>query len=243
MLGAAALSDLLGVGIYSRADAARLLRMTPQRLSRWVKGYTYWIRSRRDARRIRRPPVVKTDLPVVGGMLALSFLELMEIRVVRALVEKGVPLQRVRVAARRISDQLGTPHPFAHQRVFTDHEQVFVAVARDDAQPDLLQVTGRRASLQVVAGPVLSSYVQEIDFDESTALAERWWPLGKRVPVVLDPRLAFGAPVIEGTATRTAAVRHFARGESVPVLARAYEIDQKRVRAALRFEKLLARAA
>ncbi|MBI4421680.1 MAG: DUF433 domain-containing protein [Gemmatimonadetes bacterium] len=235
--------DLLGVGIYSRADAARLLRMTPQRLSRWVKGYTYWIRSHKDARRIRRPPVVRTDLPVVGGMLALSFLELMEIRVVRALVEKGVPLQRVRVAARRITDQFGIPHPFAHQRVFTDHEQIFVAVTRDELQPDLLQVTGRRASLQLVAGPVLLSYVQEIDFDESTALAERWWPLGRSVPVVLDPRIAFGAPVIEGTGIRTAAVRHFARREPVRSLARAYEIHQRKVRAALRFENFLAHAA
>ena len=236
-------TELLGIGIYTRADAARLLRMTPQRLSRWVRGYTYWIRSRDESRRVRRPPVVTTDLPVIGGTLALSFLELMEIRVVRALVEKGIPLQRVRLAARRISEQFRISHPFAHERVFTDHEQVFVALGRDEIPPDLLQVTGRRASLQVVAGPVLSSYVHEIDFDESTALAERWWPLGRAVPIILDPRIAFGAPIIEGTAIRTAAVRHFARGEPIPSLARAYEIDQKRLRAALKFEKLLARAA
>ncbi len=233
----------LGVGIYSRAEAARLLHLTPQRLGRWVRGYTYWLKSGEAPRRTQQPPVVHTDLPTIGGALALSFLELMELRVVKAFVTKGVPLQRVRVAARRIADLYGTAHPFAHRRVYTDREQIFVAGHGESVEPDLLQVTGRRGAGQLVAGGIFDRYVEEIDFEASTALAERWFPLGRDVPIVLDPRIAFGAPVIVGTRIRTEILALYATGNAVATIARAFELEARHVRAALHFETQLARAA
>ena len=90
----------LGVGYYSRAEAARLLSMTPSRVRRWVSGYTYWlVRSDDDRERRAQGPVVKTDLPLVDQAMALSFVELMELRVVKAFLERGISLQRVRKAA------------------------------------------------------------------------------------------------------------------------------------------------
>lgn len=98
----------------------------------------------------------------------------MELRVVRGFVEKGVPLQRVRVAARRIAQLFDTPHPFAHRRLFTDHEEIFVGLSEDESPPDLMQVTGRQATLQLIAGNLLEHYVEEMDFDATTSLAQRW---------------------------------------------------------------------
>jgi uncharacterized protein (DUF433 family) len=233
----------LGVGIYSRAEAARLLHLAPQRLSRWVRGYTYWLKAGGTPRRTKQPPVVRTDLPTIEGTVALSFLELMELRIVKTFVMKRVPLQRVRVAARRIADMYGTAHPFAHRRVYTDREQIFVARSEGGVEPDLLQVTGRRAAGQLVAGGVLDRYVEEIDFEASTALVERWFPLGRDVPIVLDPRIAFGAPVIVGTRIRTDVLTLYAAGNSLPAVARAFELDVPRVQAAIDFETQLAHAA
>jgi len=232
----------LGMGIYSRAEAARLLRLTPPRLNRWVRGYTYWLRSG-TPRKTKQPPVVRADLPAIDGTIALSFLELMELRVVAALVSAGVPLQRVRVAASRISSDFQTSHPFAHRRLYTDREQVFVALAAENGEPDLLQVTGRRAGEQLIAGGIFEGYVEQIDFGVSTALAERWYPLGRHVPVVLDPRIAFGAPVIAGTGIRTDAISRYAAGNSVRALAGAFELERPRIEAALNFEAQLKRAA
>lgn len=234
---------LLGVGIYSRADAARLLRLTPQRLGRWVRGYTYWLKSSGSPRRTRQPPVVHTDLPTIDGSVALSFLELMELRVVRAFVEKGVPLQRVRVAARKIAELFKTEHPFAHRRVYTDHDQIFVALSDAGVKPALLQVSGRRASSQLIAGGIFDRYVEEIDFEEESALAERWFPLGRAVPIVLDPHIAFGAPVVVGTRIRTDVLALYASGNTVPVVARAFELEPVRIQAAVDFEIQLAQAA
>lgn len=235
--------DLLGVGIYGRADAARLLRLTPQRLGRWVRGYTYWLKSGHAPRRTRPPPVVHTDLPTIDGIVALSFLELMELRVVRAFVEKGVPLQRVRAAARKIAELFGTEHPFAHRRVYTDRDQIFVALSDAGVEPALLQVSGRRASSQLIAGGIFDRYVEEIDFEEESALAERWFPLGRSIPIVLDPRIAFGAPVVVGTRIRTDVLALYSAGNTVPAVAKAFELEAARIQAAVDFEIQLARAA
>jgi len=147
------------------------------------------------------------------------------------------------VAAQRIADQYGTAHPFAHRRVYTDREQVFVALSDAGVEPDLQQVTGRRAAGQFVAGGIFDRYVEEIDFEASTALAERWFPLGRAVPIVLDPHIAFGAPVIAGTRIRTDVLALYVAGNSVPRIARAFELEAPRVQAAIDFEAHLARAA
>ncbi|MEX0690858.1 MAG: DUF433 domain-containing protein [Gemmatimonadales bacterium] len=233
----------LGVGIYTRTDAARLLGLTPRRLSRWVQGYTYWLRSGTQSRRTSKPPIVRTDLPSIGGAAALSFLELMELRVVRGFVQKGVPLQRVRGAARRVADLFDTVHPFAHRGLFTDRQQIFVDLADAEAQPGLLQVTGRKASPQLLAGGLLEGHVDEMDFDAQTSLAARWFPLGRGVAIVLDPRIAFGAPVLLGTRIRTDVLSAYASGNREQSVARAFDLPVDQVRAAVAFEAHLGRAA
>jgi uncharacterized protein (DUF433 family)/DNA-binding transcriptional MerR regulator len=232
-----------GIGIYSRPEAARLLGMTPSRLRRWVSGYTYWLRyDRSDARQRRsRPPVIATDLPVIDSFIALSFLELMELRVVKALVDKGVSLQHVRAAARLASEHFRTDHPFASCRVFTDGSSIFSAMSSEEASPDV--VKWQRAEIeQLVAGGIFESFLQEIQFDPETSLAYRWWPLGQSRPVVLDPRISFGAPIIDGTAVRTVTVARMAAHLSVNEAAVAYELERRQVEAAVEFEAQLAAA-
>jgi len=112
---------LVGLGLYTRADAVRLLRMTPSRVSRWVMGYSYTPSYAPKAERRAQPPVVRARIPRIDGSILISFLDLMELRVVKALIDRGLSLQHVR----------------------------------------------------------------------QSKLAERWWPLGRSVPVVLDPKIAF----------------------------------------------------
>lgn len=230
------------IGIYSRADAARLLRMTPARLRRWVSGYTYWLidASRTKAQR-RKPPVIKADLPILDDTIALSFLELMELRVVKAIVDAGVSLQHVRAAAQLASATFDTEHPFASRRVFTDGRAIFSAVTEDVQPPNV--VRWQRGDIdQVIAGGVFEQFLREIEFDSRTSLAFRWWPLGRERPVVLDPRISFGAPIVEGTAVRTAVVARMARHASLQEAAVAFELQLQQASAAVAFERELAAA-
>jgi len=233
----------LGTGIYARVEAAQLLGISPDRLRRWVGGYTYWLREATgtERRRRRQAAVVRTELPAVGRAQALSFLELMELRVVRALIEQGVTLQHVRRAAQLASERFDTRHPFASRRVFTDGQYVFSAVSEELAAPNVVKWTAAEID-QVVAGPVFDQFLSEIEFDATTALARRWWPKGRTVPVVLDPSIGFGAPIVAGTAIRTSSIARMARASSIRDAAVAYEIDMRQAESAIAFEAELAAA-
>jgi len=239
------MSDLLirpGIGIYSRVDAAHLLRMRPARLRRWVSGYTYWLSdSTSEKSRRSRPPVISTDLPVIDDTIALSFLELMELRVVKAIVDKGLALQGVRIAAKVASERFHTQHPFASRRVFTDGKAIFSAISDHPDHPDV--VRWKKGDIdQVVAGAIFDQFLQEIEFDSKTSLAQRWWPRGRNFPVLLDPRISFGAPVIAGTAVRTSVVARMAHRASMSDAAVAFELQLEQAEAAIEFESLLAAA-
>jgi hypothetical protein len=75
----------LGVGIYSRSEAARLLKMTPSRVTRWIRGYCYSLAY--ASKRHAQPPVIRSTSPEVDGAFVLSFLDLMELRDIRVLVD------------------------------------------------------------------------------------------------------------------------------------------------------------
>jgi uncharacterized protein (DUF433 family) len=107
--------------------------------------------------------------------------------------------------------------------------------------PDVIELTERKR-LQVILGQVVQPFLQEIDFDESTLLAYRWWPMGRSVPVVLDPRIAFGSPVLEGTAIRTSVAARTAATEPPEDVAEGFEVTLSRVEAAMEFEAQLAAA-
>jgi uncharacterized protein (DUF433 family) len=231
----------LGVGIYTRAEAARLIGVTQTRLRRWVGGYTYWYRHQSVESRRRRPAVVQSKLPVLGGSVALSFVELMELRVVKALVDRGISLQHVRAAATLAARQFDTSYPFAARRVFTDGQRVFATLARDPSVAEMIELS-RDAMDQIIAGRVFEPFLDDVDFDAVTTLAERWWPLGRSVPVVLDPRIAFGAPVVAGTRIRTNIVAGMASRTTPDETARVYRVSVESVQAAVRFEQQLAAA-
>ncbi len=230
----------LGIGIYSRADAARLLHVTPSRLRRWVGGYTYISKYWQEPERRPRPPVVRTDLPVIDDTIALSFLELMELRVVKGLIDGGVSLQGVRAAHTLCAQEFGTARPFASRRVYTDGRRVFTALSRDD-DSDVIELSEAKR-LQIIFGEVIQPFLQEIAFDEQSSLASRWWPMGRPTPIILDPRIAFGSPVIEGTAIRTYVAARMAGRSAPAAVADAFEIELGHVEAAVEFEEQLAAA-
>jgi uncharacterized protein (DUF433 family) len=165
----------------------------------------------------------------------------MELRVVKALIDKGVSLQHVRAAACLASERFETAHPFASRRVFTDGKAIFSAVSDEQSVPDV--VKWRRAEIdQVVAGAIFETFLHEIEFDPGTALAYRWWPLGRGEPIILDPKISFGAPVVEGTAVRTSTVARMAAHLSVEEAAVAYELELRQAEAAVGFEAQLVAA-
>src|SRR2546422_1626146 len=108
--------SLLGIGIYTRAEAARFLGLSPARIGSWLRGYRYSWGPRNQRRHGSQPPVLKTDIPRFEGSLAISFLELMELRIVKEFRAQGVP--KLLNDADRKSTRLNSSHGYISYAVF-----------------------------------------------------------------------------------------------------------------------------
>ena len=91
-------------------------------------------------------------------------------------------------------------------------------------------------------GVVFNPLLRQLDYDQVTGDAIRWWPLGKARPVVVNPRLSFGAPVTAQSSvpTRVLYAAH-AAGEPPEAIADWHRAPLDEVLAAIEFER--ARAA
>ena len=79
-------NSLVGVGIYSIAEAGRLTSVASARIRRWVRGYTLDSRGGQH----HSPAVWQRQLPIIDGNLAVSFSDLIEVRFVDLFLRRGV---------------------------------------------------------------------------------------------------------------------------------------------------------
>jgi DNA-binding transcriptional MerR regulator len=118
------MTELLGIGLYSPAEVSRLLRVPPATVRRWLLGYTYVVAggTRRGAPAIGAGRGMERELGVV------TFLDLVELLVVKGFRSRGVPLKHVRIAAEQAAELFHTDHPLATQRLQTDGRHIFARV-------------------------------------------------------------------------------------------------------------------
>jgi uncharacterized protein (DUF433 family) len=216
-------------GIYPVPVAAHLLQEEPATVHRWAFGYR--------RRGTRYPSAIATELPTLEGAQALTFLELVELMFVQALLQSGLSWPKVREASRVAAQLLkNEPHPFATKRWFADAAAIYLKLGVDHDEDILVEVAGYA---QVAMEPVLHPYLTQLDFDVR-GIAQRWFPLGFATPVVLDPRRSFGMPITATAGVSTDAIAGLYRaGDSTSTIASLYEIDEAEVEAALRYEDSL----
>jgi uncharacterized protein (DUF433 family) len=215
--------------LYEPNEVARLLQMRPSRVRRWLFGYQFEYRSRKR----QRTPLVHRAKPEVRYA---SFLDLVELLFARAFLGQGISVQRMRRALDEARDVLSMDHPFSRQMFFTDGKELYLTVRSRSGVPSLLQLL---SGGQWVIAPVVLQYARQIDFAKVTGEAERWWPMGRAVPVVLDPAVSFGAPTLADTGIRTAVVYdlYLAEGRRASTVATWMGIEPATVQAAVRYEE------
>lgn len=224
----------LGSGLYTPVQAARLVGLRPDRIRRWLQGYEY-----STARSTKRAPAL-IERELGSDHLMLSFLDLVEVLFVNAFLKHGVSPQTIRRAADAARAEFHTDHPFCVHRFETDGRTVFARI-RDESHDERLVDLSRR---QVVFKQVFQPLLKQLEYDPVTDAAIRWWPMGKTQPVVLDPDIAFGEPVVGTRAIPTrilaAPIEH---GKTDVAVADWYEVPVREVRAAVSFERSLLAAA
>ncbi|HYH79644.1 MAG TPA: hypothetical protein VEX86_07595 [Longimicrobium sp.] len=239
----------LGTGIYTPGEAAALLHEKPATVRRWAFGY----RRVRPTGPTRHAPLIATDLPVLEGKPAISFVELIELLYIRAFTAAGaswgIIKEAANVAARELAERGHAPggrHPFAMRNFFVDPEGLLYVVLNESDDSEavvLLRGHGQHAFPQLV-----KPYLDQIDFGLDD-VATRWWPLGREGGVCVDPLRAFGAPIVEEAGIRAGTLadvydaelpQHGAR--TVDRVAWLYEIPPRSVETALGFRRWLTAA-
>ena len=203
---------------YAVAEASRLAGLTEGRVRRWLRGYEY---SYGDSVR-GQPPVVRRGETESSYA---SFLDLVDLLFVKRFLDHGVSLQKVRRALDEARQILGTQH-FARQTFFTDGGSVLELMSGG----------------QWVIAPVIRELARQIEFEAPEGLASRWYPLGRKRPVVLDPMVSFGAPSIAGRGVKTINIHDLfvAENERFEPVRAWWGLTDAEIQAAVDFEHRLA---
>jgi len=224
-------NDLVGVGIYTVPEAARLSRVTSRRIRYWLKGMPS-----EDSRETTDRRLWRGELPPIEDKLALGFLDLQEVRFIDAFLKTGVSWQLLRSAHGLARTQYGIEHPFCTRRFVTDGREILEEIAKSPEGIDYEEVVrGQRVFPQVIR-----PFLRELEFSSDDQLV-RWWPLGTDRAVLLDPRRQFGQPIIASCGVATEVLQAAAKsGQTVEEIADWYELDPGAVRDAIEFELALA---
>jgi uncharacterized protein (DUF433 family) len=195
-------------------------------LRSWVHGRSFPVRGgvRQSAAIIRLPR---------SSRGFLSFTNLVEAHVLSAMRRRyELKLDAVRRAVAYLRRELGVDHPLATEKFKTDGVDLFV-----DRVEKLVNVT---RGGQLAMRDVIDASLDRVEYDRA-GRAMRLFPIVRREAsnddryIVIDPRRAFGRPVISGTAVPVDDIAaRFGEGDSIPDLARDYDVEAAMVEEALR---------
>ena len=259
-----AAGDALGRGVYSAAEAVRLinfrrgadspLRLAPQGpkpahrrrsdagpAGRSVSTQTIarWLRGYDYTYRgtVRHSgPLWRPDYVNADDTIELSFRDLVELRFVKTFRDLGLSLPTIRQCFERAVEVVRDARPFSTRRFRTDGETIFYEITDGVQEGQLLDLKRRQGAFHRVMLPSL------LDLEFEAEIVARWFPLGmSRKSIVLDPSRRFGRPIVVEGSVPTEVLFESVKIEGSPEkVAKLYEVPLAAVREAIIFEQQLA---
>lgn len=213
----------IGFGVYTAYDAAFIFDLKRSKVNKWLD--TYW--SGKFAGNLsEEEKYVWRDFPSKG----FNFFTLIELFTVYQLREMGISFPKIALARNSLGSFLKSQYPFATKNILSDGKRIFFQVNEES----LLTLD---KSDQTALKEILKGFIKKLDFDSSTDFAYRYWPLGKEASIVVDPKHAFGKPVVNGTNITTENLYSLHQGgEAKASISAMYDISEKEVEDAIRFE-------
>jgi uncharacterized protein (DUF433 family) len=173
-------------GFYTPREAARLLQMPSARVIRsWLSGHTH----------SGAGPIIQRQYKPIDDIHEIGFLDLMEIRFVHHFRQQKISLQSLRRAAANARRELQQEHPFAtsNVRFMADRKEIFLHTAEETGDDFLLNLMTNQIEIYEALEQILA---KGVTFNPRSAVASRFVPLSDCPNVIVDPRIAFGRPVI-----------------------------------------------
>lgn len=211
--------------LYTYREASHLAQVSASTVRNWLFGYTS---KYGDVSPLFKYP---TDVAMV------SFVQLIEI-VVAAKFRKAekISFPTVRRAYENAKKDWGLEYPFAHLKLEALGGHILHSLHQDEPQ----------RSRQTVDTPeqwTLPSLIVETihQFDYIPDLVARWYPIGKTVPIVVDPRISTGLPTIQKRGVTVGVIlKRFKSGQRMEYIAQDFALDRNVVEEAVRYAELVA---
>ncbi len=210
--------------MYSFTEVAHLSHVSVGTVRNWLLGYS--------TAQGEVQPLFKGHLEEEK---VCSFLQLIEI-VVAAKFRKAehVSFKTVRQAYDNARRLYKPDYPFASMELKAIGGHIVY----------ILRVPG--ASLQAIDQPeqfTIPDLVQETlaQIEYEYDLASRWYPVGKNVPIVVDPRISAGLPVIKGRGITVEAIyKRFKADQDIAFIERDFALQRGIVEKVIRFREKVA---
>jgi uncharacterized protein (DUF433 family) len=165
-------------------------------------------------------------------------LELVEVAFVATFRALGVSLQRIRRAREYLAQNFHKEYPLAQLTLKTEGHHVLMDMLEVEPDIQIRALIIADTHGQIAWQSMVADRFAEFDYEEG-GLAITWHVAGRDSPVLIDPRICFGAPTIKGIPTWALKGRWEA-GESIKDIGDDFLLDPPDVLAALRFEGLKA---
>jgi uncharacterized protein (DUF433 family) len=213
---------ILSTPAYPFVEAAHYLNIPLSTLRAWCLGQGFAGGGKTPAFK----PVIRLD---GNDRRALSFLNLVEAHVLAAIRRQHhVPLPKVRQALTYVSKKLNTDRPLAEADFQTDGVDLFL-----EKLGSLFNVT-REGQLEMA--DVIRDHLKRIERN-TQGVPIRLYLFTRKdeirdqpSPVVVDPNIAFGRPVLAGRSVPTAVLAdRFKEGDTLTQLAEDYDTSPQSI--------------
>ena len=226
-------ADVREAPIYTAAEAAHYLRLPASTVRAWAFGQPYdW----KGETRLFQPVIG----PASRKDRRLSFINLVELFVLAAIRRThSVGLPQVRRAVAFLKRQFPTAHhPLADHAFQTNGVDLFV-----EKFGEILNIS---RDGQIEMKELIRAHLRCVERDPKGIpmklyLVPRKGLTAARSVVVIDPRVGFGRPVLDGTGIRTEVlIERFSAGERIEALAADYGRSPAEIEDVVRCELPLA---
>lgn len=211
----------LGLGIYTAAEIAQILRVPYRKVYTWMNKY--WDGKLGDIYGSKYSWQME-------GTRAVSFHTFVEFYIMMLFSEAGVKPKQVLQAHSELSQMFQTAFPFARKEVLEgircDGKRIYL-----ETKSGIIELNGtKQFNLNII-----KSFFIKLDFDNDD-LASRYYPLGKEKSIVVDPERKFGSPVlINQNIYPETFYGMFKAGEPIDFIAHIYEVSKQMVEDAIEY--------
>ena len=163
----------------------------------------------------------------------LNYFQLTEIGVVATFRRLGVTLRKIKRARADVAQTMESEYPFVEYGFRREGQNMLLDLQQVEPDPEIGALIIATADGQMTWNPEVEKRFLEFDYEYDVVM--RWHVAGRESPVLIDPKISFGAPAVHGVPTWALRARAEA-GELPAEMADDFGLETQDVVWALRFE-------